>query len=299
MSKLSVVISAYNEEHMIGECLRSVDWADEIIVVDNQSTDKTKEIARSLGAKVITKPNKAMLNINKNVGFTHASHDWILNLDADERIPVNLKEEILNTIRSESASEGYRIPRKNIIFGKWIKNGLWWPDYQIRLFKKNKGKFPCIHVHEYIQIEGTISELKTPFVHENYQSVSQYLTKLNTLYTENEVELKFRNGYKLHWHDAIRYPLADFFSIYFSKKGYEDGLHGLVLALFQSMYSFVVFAKLWEKHKFIEKEISSHMLEEEFKYASKQLSYWRLTRMIIASTNPFMKMMLKLKRKLI
>lgn len=299
MSKLSVVISAYNEEHMISDCLRSVEWADEIILVDNQSTDKTKEIARSFGAKVITKPNNAMLNVNKNVGFTHASYDWILNLDADERIPINLKEEILKTIRSESAYEGYKIPRKNIIFGKWIQHGLWWPDYQIRLFKKNKGKFPCVHVHEYIQIDGAIGELKTPFIHENYQSVSQYITKLNTIYTENEVELKIKDGYKFHWRDAIRFPLSDFLSIYFSKEGYKDGLHGLILALFQSIYSLVVFAKLWEKNKFIEKDISTDMFEEEFNTSAKQLLYWRMTRMITTSANPFMRIMLKLKRKLL
>ena len=144
--KLSVVISAYNEERMIEDCLKSARFADEIILVDNQSTDKTTEIAKRYTNKIFFRTNNPlMLNLNKNFGFTKATGDWILSLDADERVSKELKEEINNIIHQSSAishqQSGYLIPRKNIIFGKWIQHGLWYPDDQLRLLRKGKGKF--------------------------------------------------------------------------------------------------------------------------------------------------------------
>ncbi|MBL7159439.1 glycosyltransferase family 2 protein, partial [Candidatus Microgenomates bacterium] len=163
MIKITVVISAYNEEKNIKECLESVrQLADEIILIDNTSTDKTVEIASSMGQKVkiFIRPNNLMLNINKNFGFSKAVNEWILNLDADERVSKSLKHEIIKTLKQKNRVIGYWTPRKNIIFGKWIKHGIWWPDHQLRLFKKNKGGFPCKHIHEYLKVEGKTARLE-------------------------------------------------------------------------------------------------------------------------------------------
>ena len=148
MATLSVIISAWNEEAKIKRCLASVSWADEIIFVDNSSTDETSRIAKQFTSKVFKRPNNPMLNVNKNFGFSKATSDWILSLDADEEITKELAQEIRSAINAQNELSGYWIPRKTILFGKWIMHGLWWPDKQLRLFKKNKGKFPGIHVYE-------------------------------------------------------------------------------------------------------------------------------------------------------
>src|SRR3990167_2410133 len=177
MKTISVVISAWNEEKKIERVLKSVAWADEIIVIDNESTDKTAEIAKKHHAKVYQQKNNLMLNINKNYGITKAVSDWVLYLDADEEIPESLAKEIRNVRMGMHMSmrDGYWISRKNIIFDQWIKHGLWWPDKQIRLFRRGKGIFLCEHIHEYIKIDGSIGELQEPYIHYNYESVHQYL----------------------------------------------------------------------------------------------------------------------------
>src|SRR4030043_2088266 len=159
MSSISVVVSAWNEEGKIERCLASAKWANELIVVDNSSIDKTPHVAKKMGATVFTRPNNPMLNINKNFGFEKASSDLILCLDADEQLTPELSGEIQKVIRDSQETVGYWISRKNIIFGKWIEHGLWWPDKQLRLFRQGKGKFPCKHVHEYIEVSGPTGEL--------------------------------------------------------------------------------------------------------------------------------------------
>lgn len=246
--KISVVISAYNEENLIEDCLKSVkDLADEIIFVDNTSLDKTVDIAKKYTKKIFIRENDpVMLNKNKNFGFTKATGDWILSLDADERLAPELAQEIRSTINDERYT-AYEIPRKNIIFGKWIKHSIWWPDYNLRLFKRGKGQFPEKHVHEKIEIDGSIGRLENPIIHYNYQTVSQFVNKLNKTYTESETENFIKSGKQIYWYDAIRWPTNDFLKTFFLQKGYKDGLHGLVLSLFQAFYSLVFFAKVWER----------------------------------------------------
>lgn len=281
MSKISVVTSVYNEEKNLPELLESVRWADEIIVVDNSSTDKTASIAKRYTDKIYQRPNLKMLNTNKNFGFEKASREWILNLDGDERVTSSLRDEVLEKTQKKSGKDtevvGFYIPRKNIIFSKWIKHGLWWPDYQLRLFKKGKGKFPCQHVHEKIKVEGETAKLKNPLRHYNYRTVSQFIQKLDRIYTENEVENLIKSGRKINWYEAIRLPVADFLSVFFKREGYKDGLHGLVLSLLQSFYALIVFAKAWEKQKFWEYN-PDHFLKEvsqEFNQAGKDYLFWQ------------------------
>jgi hypothetical protein len=219
-----------------------------------------------------------MLNINKNFGFKEATADWVFNLDADERVSLKLKKEILKVLSSPQKENisGYEIPRKNIIFGRWIQHGLWWPDFQLRLFKKNKGQFPCIHVHEKIKVSGKVEKLKQPIIHYNYQTIEQFIDKLNHLYTNNEAEILLKSGKKLNWYDAVRMPTNDFLSNFFARQGYKDGLHGLVLSLLQAFYSLTVFLKAWERQKFwqFNNRDFINQTHEEFKQSQKQINHW-------------------------
>lgn len=293
---LSVVVSAYNEEVALGRCLSSVSGlADEIIVVDNQSQDKTVDIAKRFTGHIYSRKNILMLNTNKNYGFEKATGDWILNLDADEEVPKDTAREIRSVISGNPKENGFWIKRKNIIFGKWITHGLWWPDKQIRLFRRNKGKFPCVHIHEYIAIDGQIGELTAPYTHYNFESVSSYLRTIDRAATSEALSLGEIN-HQLVWYDAIKFPLSDFLKIYFAQSGYKDGLHGLVLALFQAFYSFTVFAKYWEMKKFEDREISPTAVSAELARAGRESRYWIATMMIENARNALDKLLWKLKR---
>lgn len=280
MPMLSVVISVYNEEKRLSKTLASASFADEIIVVDNSSIDRTPLIAKEYTKRIYTRPNYAMLNTNKNFGFTKATGDWILSLDSDEIITPDLAKEIKEVIvNQQSAISGYWIPRKNLIFGKWIQHGIWWPDYQLRLFKKGKGKFPEQHVHEMIALEGTSEKLIHPLEHDNYSSISQFIRKMDTIYTENEVENRLKKGEKIVWTDAISYPGGDFIKTFFAQEGYKDGLHGLVLSMLQAFYMFTVFAKMWEKRGFFEYNNGDFLVntQKQFSRNWKELKYWYYT----------------------
>ncbi len=298
---LSVVISAYNEEKKILECLESVSFADEIIFVDNSSVDKTIAIAKKYTEKIYKRENNLMLNSNKNFGFSKATSDWILSLDADESIPKELKEEILKVIENNSSDiHAYWIPRKNIIFGKWIQSGMWWPDYQLRLFKKGKGEFPQKHVHEYIYVEGKTEKMQEPMLHRNYDSIAQFLYKMDKIYTENESKRIIAISSKVTWVDALRFPVNDFLKTFFLQKGYRDGLHGLVLSLLQALYMEVTFAKVWENQGFTEENSRSFIKDffKECKKIAKEFRYWFLTSFISETKNPIKKISYKILRKL-
>ncbi len=275
MGKLSVVISTYNGEGKIEECLKSVSFADEIILINNSSTDKTVEIAQKYTSKIFQRPNNPMLNVNKNFGFSKASGDWILSLDDDERVTPKLKEEIQEVLRSSVFKNGYRIPRKNIIFGKWIQHAGWYPDYQLRLFRKGKGEFAKKHVHEMLSLEGEPGTFSGDLMHLNYESVSQFLDKMIRIYTTSEAQHLINNGYEFKLSDSIKMPTQEFLRRFFLQKGYKDGAHGLILSLLMSFYHLVVFAKLWEINKFKDSEENSLLIfEEEFRNVKKEVDYW-------------------------
>lgn len=308
---LSVVISTFNSEDKIEECLKAASFASEIIVVDGSSTDKTLEIVKKYTSKIFLRPNNPMLNINKNFGFSKAKNEWIFCLDADERITKELQEEIKSEIRNprlpksgtggqaKSETNGYWIPRKNIIFGKWIEYTGWYPDPQLRLFKKGKGKFPEEHVHEMVKVEGKVGQLNEHILHYNYDSISQFLQKLGTIYGPNEAEQLLKKGYVFDWRDAIRFPVKEFLSRFFAREGYKDGLHGLMLSVLMAFYHLIVFAYIWEKQKF--KEINDETLlidtEKELIQSSKELFFWFSKEKTKLIKNPVSKIFHKILRK--
>lgn len=315
MQTISVVITAFNEETKIEACLLSVkDFADEIIVVDSSSTDKTAAIAKKYTKHVYTQKNDPEhIDLQKNFGFTKATKDWVLSLDADERLTPELKKEIKKALdfskhhpdpllkgEGDSPVNGYWISRKNIIFGKWIEHTGWYPDYQLRLFKRGKGKYTEQHVHEFISIEGKTVYLSEPMIHLNYESILQFFLRTATVYAPNEAEALLQKKYTFNYLDAIRMPLQEFLNRFFAREGYKDGLHGLVLSILMAWYHFMIFVFIWEKKKF--KEVNSPQffdeIEAETKQAYKELGYWFYNEKIKQTASLPNKYLLKLKRKL-
>jgi glycosyltransferase involved in cell wall biosynthesis len=318
MSKISACLATFNEEKNIADCLESVKWVDEIVLVDGTSNDRTVEIAKKYTSKIIVRENPLMFHLNKQKAFEAATGDWILYLDADERVTPELRDEIVqvtslqapvpagpfrrspsDTVRGETFN-GFWIPRKNIIFGKWIKHSLWYPDYQLRLFKRGKAFLPCKSVHEQPKLSGQAGYLKNPLIHYNYQTISQYIKKLNELYTENDAKILLAKKKKLHWYEAIRLPTRDFLSTFFARQGYKDGLHGLVLSLLQAFSALITFAKAWEAQGFRQVEDGRFLekVERELTKGGEELRYWFLTSRINEESSFLRKLALKIKRRL-
>lgn len=304
---LSVVISAYNEEAKITGALESVkEFADEIIVVDNSSTDKTAAIAKKYTKKVFTQKNNPLdIDRQKNFGFSKATKEWTLSLDADERVTPELATEIKETIENwklkneNSDVVGYWIPRRNIIFGKWIQHTGWYPDHQLRLFKTGKGRFIHEHYHEDIEIDGEKAYLHTDILHEHVDSVNQFISRNLLSYAKNEAKAKIGNGYSFSYLDALWFPAREFLSRFFAREGYKDGLHGLVLSLLMAAYHLFVFTYIWEEKEFPQQSISIGELEKTTKKIGKETTYWFVSTQINEEKNPMKKTMLKIKRKTI
>lgn len=296
--KVSVVISAFNEEGKIAECLESVKKiASEIIFIDNSSTDNTLEIAKKFTDKTYKRENNPMLNTNKNFGFSKASEEWTLSLDADERITEELAEEILAL--DGEGYDGYYIPRKNIIFGKWIQHTGWYPDYQLRLFRKGKGRFAEKQVHEMLNVDGNTDRLKKPILHINYESVTQFLNKMIKTYTVSEAENLIKEGYKYNSFDIIKMPLSEFVKRYFAESGYRDGMHGLALSMLQAFYQFVVFLRLWEYNNYPDEKDTLNLIGSGTKATAREFRYWKAQVKIMNEKNFLKKNILKIKRKVL
>lgn len=297
--KISVVISAFNEEGKIEDCLRSVkDFASEIIFVDNSSTDRTVDIAKKYTDKIFTQKNNHLkIDLQKNYGFENAECDWILSLDADERVTEELSKEI-EQIKEQDNINGYYIPRKNIIFGKWIEHTGWYPDYVLRLFRKDKGKFEAKKVHEAIFLAGETLKLESPLEHLNYDNITQFLNKMVKTYTVSEADYLMSEGYKYNSLDIVKMPLSEFIKRYFAEQGYRDGMHGLVLSLLQSFYHLIVFLRLWEMNKYPDEKDMDLLFKNGKKIIGEEVKYWVNKKNIDEESNIVKKHTLRLKRKI-
>ncbi len=248
MSSISVAIIAHNEARCIEKNLHSIEWADEIVVIDCDSTDDTALICSRFNVEVYHEPNRVNLNINKNIAIDRCSSEWILVLDADEIIPYDLAGEIRLTV-NEGKHDGYRIARRNHILGRWLRHGGQYPDWQLRLFRRTCGRFPEQHIHERIKINGSIGRLKLAFDHYPYHDLNDMMRK-NTFYAQFEarhlhrlnkgislVGLIFKAGIK----PAIRYIRR-----YLFKGGFLDGIPGLITACFDAWNQAVRWFWLWD-----------------------------------------------------
>lgn len=245
MLKLSVIVSTYNEENNIMECLESVKWADEIIVIDSNSKDKTAEIANTFTDKVFISETKSFSD-KKNFGIDKASGDWIFWIDADERVTEPLKEEILQiTSSGDNDASVYKIGRTSFFINKFIKHCGWHPDFGIRLFKKSSGiKFSEVRVHESIEYNGKTKKLKNEIVHFTDLTFEHYISKMNSYTTSSALDLH-ENGKKSSIIDIIFRPVFTFLKMYFLKLGFLDGYTGLVLCTLSSVHVFVKYSKLY------------------------------------------------------
>ena len=276
MAKISVVINTLNEEKNLARALESVaDWAYEVVVVDMHSDDGTIEIAKKYGAKTYNHKRTGYVEPARNYAISKTSGDWILLLDADEEIPASLRHKLKELVSSPKA-DYYAIPRKNIVFGKWLKHSRWWPDKNIRFFKKGMVEWAReIHSIPLTQGKGLDLPEEEDFaiIHHNYESVSQYLERLNR-YTTVQAKEKKKNDKKYSWKNFISSPTSEFLSRYFAGEGYKDGIHGLALALLQGFSELVVEIKLWELSKFPEREIDLEQVNKELKNSQREINYW-------------------------
>lgn len=252
MNNISVVLAVYNEEENLGNCLESVkDLTWEIVIVDGGSTDKTVEVAKKFGAKIIQTTNPPNFHINKNKAIDAASGDWILQLDADEVATEELKDEITSVVSKNSDINGYWIPRRNFFLGKFLEKGGQYPDYTLRLYKRGKGRLPAKDVHEQAVVEGKVGYLKNDLLHLRDKNFSEYLSRFNK-YTDLIAQQMMEAGVKRTIFSFLDYtflkPSFWFVKAYLRHLGLIDGFPGFVFALFSALRFPVSFIKLWINH---------------------------------------------------
>ena len=245
---VSVVLIAKNEEKRIEDCLRSVDWADEIIVVDDHSTDATVEIAKKFTDKVFSRAMD-IEGKHRNYAYGLARNDWVLSLDADERVTPELRDEITELLKKGADCNGYAIPRKNFMANTWVRYGGMYPSAQLRLFKRDQFKYDELaEVHPQAYMPDPRGNLKSDILHYTYRDFTDAIAKLDRQ-TDLEAKKWFREKRKVGVLSITRKTVDRFWRSYFSKKGYKDGVIGLFLAVNSGMYQFLSFAKYWEMKK--------------------------------------------------
>jgi glycosyltransferase involved in cell wall biosynthesis len=247
MQKLSVTIIAFNEENNLKDCLESVKWADEIIIVDSESNDRTIEIAKNYSNKVIIKKWEGF-SIQKSFALANTSNELVLSVDADERVSPELKEEIILLLSSNMEFDGYYIPRRNFFLGKEIKNCGWYPDHQLRLFKKSKTVVDSRKVHEGFLVSGKCGYLKQNLIHLTHNSLHEVFKKINE-YSTLEAEELFTSK-KAKPINIIINPFAAFLSHFIYRKGFKDGVYGLMVSLIHAATKMMTYMKIWDlQHK--------------------------------------------------
>ena len=242
---LSVVIITFNEEANLARTLTSVAWADETVVVDSGSTDRTREVAESFHAKFHIEPWKGFA-AQKNSALAKATGDWILSLDADEEVEPALADEIRTVLAANPSVVGFWIPRKNFFLGRWVKHGGFYPDPKLRLIRRGAGKFEERLVHEDLRVEGTTASLRYNLLHHAYPRIEDYLEHMNR-YSSLGAEMVVAKGtVRFSAIDIVLRPVATFLYNYFIRLGFLDGREGLLLHLNHAVYVSWKYAKAWE-----------------------------------------------------
>jgi len=278
MASLSVLVNVVEgEEILLNRVLSSIKGiSDEIVLVDMTESEEVELIGKKFSAKIEKHKHVDYVEPVRNFGISKCSSDWVLILDPDEEVTDSLRGKIKNILGKSTSADYYRITRKNIIFGKWIKSARWWPDYNIRLFKKG-----CVSWNEVIHsvplTYGTGADLEAgeefAIVHYHYESIEQYILRLNRYTTQHANDL-IKTGYHFKWRDIINKPVSEFLSRYFFGKGYEDGLHGLALSLLQSFSDLSVYLKVWQHEGFEQRQINVKEIVDEIKVNQKDINYW-------------------------
>ncbi len=244
---LSVVVITKNEEKNIPDCLESVRWADEVIVVDDYSLDRTVELAKKFTDKIFTR-KMDVEGIHRNWAYQKARNEWVLSLDADEMATLELGEEIGELLKAGTEFCGFAIPLKNYIGDYWVRHGGWYPAGKLRLFKRDKFKYEEVGVHPRALLDGPWSCLKSDIIHKGYPDFGHFLESLNrqtALEAKKWIDDKRQMGFSL----AMWKALGRFLKAFVSKKGYKDGFVGFMVAFFAALYQIMSYARYWELKK--------------------------------------------------
>ena len=244
---LSVIVITKNEAFHIGRCLDSVSWADEIIVVDSGSDDRTVEICETFGALVFVNDWPGY-GKQKNYALDLAKGDWILSIDADERVTPLLREEIEHVIAYPGSCVAWKIPRLSSFCGRYMRHSGWWPDYVVRLFARDNARFSDVIVHEQVLVEGATGTLRGHFLHESIENYEDLLTKMNQ-YTSAGASMAYQKGNKGSLRKAIGHGVWAFFRSYILRSGFLDGREGFILAVSTAESSYYRYLKLMFKQK--------------------------------------------------
>lgn len=249
---LSVAIITQNEELNIGRTLRSVDWAEQRIVLDSGSTDRTLAIARECDAEIFEENWKGYA-AQKNSALAKASGDWILSLDADEEVTPELRREIERVTKDRSAVDGYFISRKNLFLGRWIRHGGFYPDRKLRLIRRGKGAFVERAVHETMRVDGQTGELNGAVIHHAYPTLTGYIETMNRYSSLGSGVIVAQGGSRLSllWlvSNVCCRPILNFMWNYVLRGGFLDGKEGLLLHMYHNVYVSWKYAKAWERSR--------------------------------------------------
>ncbi len=246
-SPISAFVITYNEAAHIAECLESLDFCDEILVVDSFSEDETVSIAKSYGARVLQHKWEGYRG-QKAFGLVSVTHEWVINIDADERISPELKESILSVSScSDDGINGYYINRLVYYLGRWWRNGGWYPEYRLRFFRKSKATWGGTDPHEKVEVEGKTEKLTGDIYHYTYKNLEDQFERLQNFSTVAAKE-DFIKGKKFSLAKLLISPVVRTLKFYILKRGYREGVAGLVVAMAEGYYTFMKYAKLWEHH---------------------------------------------------
>lgn len=242
---LVAIVLTRNEERHIGDCLDSLDWADERVVFDDFSTDRTVEIARARGARIVQHPFENFA-AQRNAALQAVEAEWILFVDADERVTPALATEVQRVIRyeGEKARAGWWIPRHNMMLGHRMRGGGWYPDHQLRLLERSRARYdPARPVHEVVILDGEAGYLENVFVHYNYETVAQFRTKMSR-YTRYEAQILHEQRVRVRPWTCVSMPLREFYRRFFKLRGYQDHIYGVLFCGLMAWYTFLTYRRL-------------------------------------------------------
>jgi glycosyltransferase involved in cell wall biosynthesis len=273
---LSIVVNTRNVADTLARTLESIkNLADEIVIVDMKSDDDTLKVAKKFTDKIFDFENVGYVEPARNYAISKATSEWILILDADEEIGSELADQIRSITSSDSSAVAYLIPRKNLVFTQWLKTAGWWPDHQLRLFKKGSVEWSD-QIHSQPKVTGQTKTLpaeeKFAIIHHNYQSLEQFVEKLNN-YTSHEVDFR-KTTMEFTPAAVVKAFKTELFSRLFQHKGIDGGMHGTSLSFLQAMYEVIVILKQWQRAGFTPTENDQQLAIEELQKFQKDLNYW-------------------------
>jgi glycosyltransferase involved in cell wall biosynthesis len=246
MESIAAIVITKDEERNIAACLECLKWVDEMIVVDAESSDRTVELAKAYTPKVFVRVWPGY-GPQKNFAMTHATTDWILIVDADERVSNELRGEIEAVLKESGPAVAYRIPRRNFYYGTWIRGAGQYPDRQLRLVRRGQGRYNDLPIHEHLQVEGLIGDLQGHLDHHSYPTVLAHELKVGRYSTLSAQERTNAGHAEVSPLNLLLNPLWAFTKIYVLRGGYRNGMHGFLFSAFSAAHVLFKYAKLWER----------------------------------------------------